>query len=326
MAKDEDKKELPEDHEESADVEVVVEGEAAPTQQAEAKDDKIRAGGDDGVEVDEGETDEEREAIRERRRQEKAERRQRAKERDEAKDREIAYLKAQLEGVSQNIGAINQRTAASDLRTVENEIMRARQEIAEAEEIIKLGVAEQKGDAVAAANRAMLESARRHDQLMAYRENMVRSAQQQQAPKVDPLVVQHAQSWIAKNTWYDPNGKDPDSRVALAIDEALSNEGWNPRDPKYWEEFDKRVTKYIPHRRQQAQGTDDEDEPTGSPTSGSGRERSAPTGAAKTKYTVSQARVAALKEAGQWEDFQSDAKFRARMIARFKEADTRAKG
>jgi hypothetical protein len=130
----------------------------------------------------------------------------------------------------------------------------------------------------------------------------------------DPQLQRHANNWMQNNQWYDPNGKDPDSKVALTIDQAMAEEGWNPKTPQYWEELDNRLQKYLPHRY-----TGDTDEkpirnsrPRNVVTS-SGRESSSSSAIGKNQFALTRDQVQAMKDAGMWDDADK----RAKMIRRY---------
>lgn len=307
-AEDKDEKDEP-----SEDVEVEIEGEKPERKEKEEpKEDK---GDKEEVEVEVADPEEEQKRL-----SQSQARRQRQREAREAKDREIAALRAQnaeLEGRVQNI---EQRRVLDDAGSLERGMYDAARQVQEAKDIIARGIKEQNGEAVAQAQEAMYAANRRYEQLQARAAQIQRQRQEQPAPRVDPLLAKHAKDWMSKNRWYDVRGYDEDSRIALTIDAGLANEGWDPKTPEYWDEFSDRVAKYLPHRAQKgAKPADDDDDVPDSRTRGSGRESGG--GSTKTTYRLSKDRVDALKEAGQWDDFQKDSKFRSRMLRRFKEAD-----
>lgn len=334
MAKESAKKDVDIEEEKSTDVDVEL--EERDEKRKDAKKDEGKEGkkdegkdeqDDERIVIDSGD-DEEREKIRERRREEKKQRRERQREEAEKKEREIAQLRTQITQLTQKQQMADQRFAQTDVQRLQGGIAQAQREIEECEEIMKRGITEQKGEAVAAAQRAMMEANNRLSHYTQVYQNM--QQQHQKPQQADPGIVSLAQAWMAKNRWYDGVGRDPDSRVARAIDDQLTEEGvWDARTPHYWTEFDKRIAKYLPHRLAAKPGSraedeeDDEDDDRGSPTGGSARESASSGG--KTTYRLSAARVAALKEAGQWEQFNSDKKFRARMVERFKEVDIKVK-
>ena len=117
-----------------------------------------------------------------------------------------------------------------------------------------------------------------------------------------------------ENPWYDPNGRDPDSKIALTIDQAMAEEGWNPKSQDYWEELDNRLAKYLPHRYSNVVETSVNPttrRPRNVVTS-SGRESAASSGG-KNTFTLTPDQVRAMKDAGMWDDPDK----RAKMIRRY---------
>jgi hypothetical protein len=129
------------------------------------------------------------------------------------------------------------------------------------------------------------------------------------------MVQRFASNWRMENDWYDPNGSDVDSSIALKIDQALANEGWNPKTQEYWEELDNRLAKYLPHRYSS------EVETSVSPSTrrprnvvtSSGRENAASSGGKGNTFTLTPDQVRAMKDAGMWDDPEK----RAKMIRRY---------
>ena len=68
------------------------------------------------------------------------------------------------------------------------------------------------------------------------------SQPQQQQPVVDPK----AEDWASKNEWF---GQDQIMTVsALAINGQLKEEGFNPTDPEFYNEIDRRMKESFPHK------------------------------------------------------------------------------
>ena len=130
----------------------------------------------------------------------------------------------------------------------------------------------------------------------------------------DPQLQKYASTWMENNSWYDPNGKDPDSRIALTIDQAMAEEGWNPKTPQYWDELDNRLQKYLPHRY--TGDTDEKPNRNSRPrnvVTSSGRESSSSNVIGKNQFALSRDQVQAMKDAGMWDDPEK----RAKMIRRY---------
>jgi hypothetical protein len=131
-------------------------------------------------------------------------------------------------------------------------------------------------------------------------------------------VQRNASDWLNKNTWYDPSGKDTDSRIAKIIDSDLAGEGWDPADPEYWDELDNRLKERLPHRYTGKQGG--ARNRRGGTSSGRSDVSGSPV--AKNTMTLSRERVQALKDAGMWDDPTK----RAKAIRRYADFDRNNKG
>ena len=289
-------------------------------------------GGAEGLHEDDASiTDEEREAIRASRREERRARKDRAREREQTYVRQISSLSRQNQDLALRLAQLEKRQVGVDIARVDGALESAAGEAEYWKQQIAVNAARGAEGAqdLADAQEKFYVSRRRAEDLARLKQS---AAQRAQAPApMDPGVIGAAQRWAAKNKWYDLQGRDPDSRVVLALDDQLASDGFDPRTPEYWEELDDRVKKYLPHRygrggdgngrRQPGVSSGSETrynnggDVARSPVSGSEREVRGSNGSAE--YPLSKERVDALKEAGLWED----PKARARMIARYREAD-----
>mgnify|MGYP000529391869 CR=1 FL=1 len=136
----------------------------------------------------------------------------------------------------------------------------------------------------------------------------------QQPQPLDPRVASNAKSWVDSNKWYDPQGKDQDSRVVLMLDQTLAEEGFNPATQEYWDELSQRVKKYLPHRVTRVANRDTITTKQKTVVAGSGRETSS---SGSTTFRLSAERVKALKDAGKWDDPVE----RNRMIKQYRDYD-----
>ena len=250
-------------------------------------------------------------AKRKSRAEERKRKREKARADKEADRREIAELKRQNADIQRRMANVDQRTVSQDLSQIDAAMTQASQAAQAAERKIADGVATGNGAATVEGQREWYQAAKAHEQLSEIKKRAQQAPQPQQG--VDPVLRAHYDAWQARNPWYDVNRKDPDSAVTFAVDNALAAEGWNPREPGYWDELDKRLKKYVPHRYENAaQGEQDESAP---------RPR-APTGAtAKNTATkpgvisLPAEYVKSLKEAGLWDDVET----RKRMAKRFRD-------
>ena len=122
-----------------------------------------------------------------------------------------------------------------------------------------------------------------------------------QAP--DPAIQRNAADWMKRNAWYDPNSTDRDAMVAKKHDEAMVTEGWDPKDPDYWDELDSRLQKALPHRYTTNTDSNSAVRKPRNVVGSSGREASAAFGGTnRNQFILSPERVKAMKEAGAWDN------------------------
>lgn len=269
-------------------------------------DDRVKNSNDDEEDVDpEDPDDKEREAIRERRRQEKLERKQR---RDEAIKRdkiELDFLRKQNDALERRLAAQEQRTHQQDLKGFDAQIREAQQEAEMAEKVIAKAVAAGNGDDVAQAMRYRDAAIQRAQQL-AWQKQQAAQTPPAKVDGLDDMTMLHAKKFLDENKWYDSQGRDEDSAIVLAIDQALGKDGYDPRTEEYWTELRRRAARRLPERFASDRDTPQKREERaprearGGPAVGSGREH-APTSTRKEVY-ISPERKQALIEAGVWDD------------------------
>lgn len=265
------------------------------------------------------ETSEDADARRERNRQRRQQNKESRKNYIESLKRELASRDSVINDLSTRMASVEQQSQGSQMVQLDGAIKEAADYYAHFKNVNRKAIEAVDGTLAVDAQEKMFAASQRHQMLLNAKKNMVN--QTQQPRPLDPRLKQHAEGWIAKNDWYDPSGSDMDSDLVLKLDERLVKEGWNPTTAEYWAELDARVKKYLPHRANSGYNEGQKARQTGNlrvPVAGSSRESS---GTGKpTSYHLSSERVAALKEAGTWED---PAK-RADAIRRFKEYDANA--
>lgn len=266
---------------------------------------------DDGEEEGHSEeTPEEAEARKERNRQRRAESKQRRKDYVESLKRELAARDRVINEMNQRLSTVERKSTGSEMAQLENAEKEAIQAYNYFKDINAKAIEQANGQVAIEAQEKMFQARQRIQQLQGIKQAMTK---RQQAPQpLDPRLVNHAQEWMNKNSWYDPNGKDEDSAIALTIDNRLAQEGWDPTTPEYWKELESRVKRYLPHRAKSGYNKSNVgNRPP--PVAGSGREATS----GKSTYKISAERVQALKEAGLWDD----PKQRAEAIKRFQQFD-----
>lgn len=185
-----------------------------------------------------------------------------------------------------------------------------------AERVIAKAVEAGNGADVAQAMRYRDQALQRAQQL-AYQKQMAAQQAPMPAPEIDDLTMSHAQRFMEENKWYDPQGRDEDSAIVIAIDQALAKDGYNPQSEDYWDELRKRAARRLPEKfgRQSSARQESRREPRGGPAVGSGREY-APTSTRNEVY-ISPERKQALIDAGVWDD----PKLRQKYVKRYAEYD-----
>jgi hypothetical protein len=303
---------------EQADGSAVIGDEPQVEQDDDGEDERLTAGSDDAPDGDEqisaSDSDAERAAKTERNRQSRQAAKEHRREKLETLRRELAARDRIINELNQRVAVVERKSSGSEMAQLE----KAEQDAVQAYNYFK----NIHSQAVEQANGAMATDAAEKMNLARQRAEQVSNikramSNRQAAPQpLDPRLANHAQDWMSKNTWYNPDGKDEDSEIALIIDKRLANEGWDPTTPEYWEELGKRVEKRLPHRASRgsmSQSNGGKRNPP--PVSGSGRESSSSN--SQGSYKLSPERVSALKDAGIWDD----PKARADAIKRFQSYD-----
>lgn len=294
---------------------VIVEDES----ELDQDDDDDQDDGDERVEQSSNDgNDDEREAIRERRRKEKLDRKDR---RDNAIKRdkvELDFLRKRNDDLERRVSAQEQRAYRGDLSALDQAIANAQREANMAERVIAKAVAAGNGDDVTQAMRYRDQALARANQLAAQKQQAAQPVAQNQ---IDDRTLQLAKEFMQDNPWYDAQGRDEDSAIVIAIDQAMAKDGFDPRSEDYWDELRKRAARRLPDRFGETGKAPAKDQrtPRGGPTVGSGREH-APTSTRKEIY-ISPERKQALVDAGVWED----PVLRQKYVKRYAEYDRQRK-
>ena len=288
---------------------VIVEDESKLTtnqdDQEDQEDQEDERPASSATDEDEGDVnDPERAAIRERRRLEKVERKDR---RDQAIKRdklELDFLRKRNDDLERRVSAQEQRSHQVDLGSYDQAIASAANEIEMAEKVIAKAVEAGNGSDVAQAMRYRDQAMQKAQQLQFAKQQAAQQRPQAQGQSIDDMTMHYAKEFMAENPWYDSQGRDEDSAIVIAIDQALAKDGFNSQTEEYWDELRKRTARRLPEKfknqRQQTREAKEERTPRGGPAVGSGREH-APATTRKEIY-LSPERKQALIDAGVWED------------------------
>jgi len=265
----------------------------------------------------EGDTEDDREKIREARREERRLKKALQKEREVSAKHKISALERRNEELAKRLAAVENTAVSYQFAQIDKAVEDEATRVEYAK--MKMMEAARNGDAAAQVDylEALTESKQKLQQLQHYKKQQVEAARapKQNVPNVASSEIQrNATGWLKKNSWYDPQARDTDSRIAKVIDSELAADGWDPADPEYWDELDSRLSTRLPHRY-----------------AGKGARRANPTASSRTaqaqgtkpgQITLSRDRVQAIKEAGAWDDVNK----RNKMIRAYAAYDRQNKG
>jgi hypothetical protein len=264
----------------------------------------------------EGRDDEEDKATR--RRSENKSRRTRQKEARERTERELRFLQTRNEELERRFSHFEQETDArvtgSEIASIDVSINKARSDLQLANQVIEQAVANNDGGNLTEAldyRDNIRDNLRDLDQAKNYLATTSRRGDPPVQQQLDPRHVAHAQKFMIDNEWWDPSGRDTDSKPVLQIDRSLVQEGFDPSQKDYWDELRSRTKEALPSRFDSQAGSRDDD---GGKGSGNGQQRPAGsrgpqfrTGGRerplkKGEVYISPERKEAMVEAGVWED------------------------
>jgi hypothetical protein len=258
------------------------------------------------------EDNEDREELRRKRREEKADRAARRKQAIERDKTELNFLRQRNEALEKRMFNVEKTTVANTISSIDARLADTVAEVKAAERIMAKAIEAGNGDDAAKALRIRDEAMKKVQQLQIHKhqhseaaQNLHRESQAAPAPAgPDPDVASHAQNWVSKNSWYNPNGNDEASKIVLAIDQSLVESGYNPKTQEYWNELDKRVARRLPELKGGGNNDDSHDDDRRGqrrgPPVGSSRDN-APSSTRREVY-ISPERKQAMTDAGVWDD------------------------
>jgi len=282
----------------------------------EEKEKKEEESSDDGEDDDEDEDDETRlgsgedaeedgdkKARRKKERKSRSQRQKSARARDK---REITFLQQRNEQLERRFSDVEQRVGHGEVSQVDTRINKVKSEIQLADQVISKAIEQQDGGAYTEAQG--IRDGLRDDltKLNYVKESLSRRGDEETQPP-DPILVGHAQQFVADHDWWDPSGRDADSRKVSQIDAGLVREGFDPLSAEYWTELADRVEDALPHKFEN--GADEDAGATRKKKvrkkSGSGPKmrvggREQPL--KKNEVYISPDRKKALEDAGVWDD------------------------
>jgi len=302
----------------------------ADADEAPEKEQKVVEDSDDDEDDDHGdeqddseldnETEEERERIREARREERRLKKDLKRQRELSAKNKIQALERRNEELAKRLAAVENTAASYQFAQLDKAIEDEATRVEYAK--MKMLQAAQANDAAAQVEylEQLTDAKQRLQQVQHLKKQQLEEAKapKQNVPNpVNTEVQANATSWLKKNSWYDPQARDTDSRIAKVVDQELAADGWDPADPEYWDELDNRLQARLPHRyasKSNSRST------RGGPTASS---RVANTNSTKPgTITLSRDRVQAIKDAGAWDNVEK----RNKMIRAYAQYDRQNKG
>lgn len=291
----------PEQKQQEEEEELIPVGEGVADEQEEQEDEEQEERL--GASEDEEEEDDGGDDKLAKRRQERKTRKERQKEARQRDATEMNFLRTRNEQLERqhntDIASLDQRIGHSEVAQVDTRINDVKGKIKLADQVIAKSISQQDGESYTEAQ-AIRDNLRDNLQQLQgakhYMSQQREPVQQQQSP--DPRLMQHASDWMADHDWWDPNGRDEDSRKVSSLDAQLINEGMDPTTREYWDTLSDRVEEALPQRF----GNGDDRKPKkrgGGPTFRTGgRERPLKKG----EVYISPERRTAMEEAGVWGD------------------------
>ena len=269
--------------------------------------------------AEENEDEDERERIREARREERRLKKDLKKQREISAKHKITALERRNEELARRLAAVENTAASYQFAQIDKAIEDEATRIEYAK--MKMVQAAQSNDVNAQMEylEQLTEAKQRLAQAQHYKKQQLEQAKapKQNVPnEISNEVQKNATSWLKKNSWFDPQARDTDSRIAKVVDQELAADGWDPADPEYWEELDSRLQARLPHRYTAKGGA-----PRRANTTTSGRTAAVNTAKPGT-ITLSRERVQAIKDAGAWDDVAK----RNKMIRAYAQYDRENKG
>lgn len=266
------------------------------------------------------ETDEDREKIREARREERRLKKELAKQKDITARNKISALERRNAELAERLAKVESAAASYQFAQIDKAIEDEATRVEYAK--MKMLQAAQSGDAAGQVEylEQLTEAKQRLQQAQHYKKQQIEQTKNPKQNVPTPIteeVQSNATRWLKRNSWYDPEARDTDSRIAKVIDQELAQDGWDPADPEYWEELDNRLAARLPHRY--------------TSKGGAATRRAGPTASSRvanasgTKpgtITLSPQRVQAIKDAGAWDDVER----RNKMIRAYAAYDRQNKG
>jgi len=294
--------------------------EGGKVEAADDSDDEDHQDDQDNDSQEDQEDEDERERIREARREERRLKKELVKQREVSSKHKISALEKRNEELARRLAAVENTAASYQFAQID----KALEDEATRVEYTKMKMlqAAQAGNAADQMEylEQLTDAKQRLQQVQAYKKQQLEQAKapKQNVPnEMSAEVQRNAERWLKRNSWFDTQARDTDSRIAKVVDQELAADGWDPSDSEYWDELDSRLSARLPHRYTAKGGNTKR---SAGPTASS-RVANA-TSAKPGTITLSRDRVQAIKDAGAWDDVER----RNKMIRAYASYDRANKG
>lgn len=245
------------------------------------------------------------------RREKRKAKRELAKKSSVEKDMKLQLLERKNQELMERLSVVERKTHSADLARIDKAIEDQELRLQYAKMKIAEAASAADGHAMTEAQEMMYEARRQIESLASLKKTAV-EPRQTQGNVPDPRLQRLAANWMERNDWYDPSGRDTDSKIAKQIDETLVSEGWDPTTPDYWNELDNRLHKYLPHKYNDNTDVRSSTKRPRSVVTSSGRE-SVNGSTNRNTFVLKPEQVRAMKDAGFWDDPEK----RSKMIKRY---------
>ena len=277
----------------------------------EQEDDREMATGGSADHVDDDVVPEDETEYQRARREKRRAKRDLAKKTGVEKDMKLQHLERKNQELMERLSVVERKTHSADLARIDKAIEDQELRLQYAKMKIAEAASASDGHAMTEAQEMMYEARRQMEALSNFKKAAV-EPRQTQGNVPDPRLQRLAANWMEKNDWYDPSGRDTDSKIAKQIDETLVQEGWDPTSSDYWNELDNRLHKYLPHKYNDSTDVRSSTKRPRSVVTSSGRE-SVNGSTNRNTFVLKPEQVRAMKDAGFWDDPEK----RSKMIKRY---------
>lgn len=277
--------------------------EEQPVEVATTPPEKKEGGNVDDEDADHPDDDQ---ALRDAKRNRRRAKKDLIRKTNEEKDLRLQQLQRENEEFKRRLTEVESRTRQSDVMRIDKNIEDTQVRLEYAKMKMAEAVSNNDGQAMVEAQDLLDEAKANLGQLQNIKRQVSQAPKQQPVQDYklpEPEVQRNAAQWINKHSWYKVDGTDRDSKVTLKASEMLVEEGWDPKDPDYWDELDSRLQKSLPHRYNETTDSNSTVRKPRNVVGSSGREASAAYGGTnRTQFILTPERVNAMKEAGAWDN------------------------